>query len=281
MKKLIAAIKLIRPVNGLVAALSVVPAASIACGELTFPWRESGLIFFLVSFGYAINDIFDLRADLINRPKRAIPSGVLSVKNAWVIAVSFLIAGTAFLFGANPICALYYLSVASALYLYAATISSWLIVGNVLVAVLCASVFYLGALGCEVEGKAVGLLILSAILTFLYHLGREIVKDIEDMSGDKAIKRSTVPLKWGPNRARVAAIALFGVLIATSYSGYWVLELSRSYLVAISVGVNLPLALIFIIYMRKGAEEGAGQTSMALKVIMLPALMALLLAGVN
>lgn len=281
MKKVRAAIKLIRPVNGLVAALSVVPAASIACGELTFPWRESGMIFFLVSFGYAVNDIFDLRADLINRPKRAIPSGVLSVKNAWIVAVFFLIAGKVFLIGANPTFALYYLSVASALYLYAAAISSWLIVGNVLVAVLCASVFYLGGLGCDVDGKAVGLLILSAILTFLYHLGREIVKDIEDMSGDKAIKRSTVPLKWGPKRARIMAIAVFVVLIGASYGGYWALELSRSYLVAISIGVSLPLALIFIIYIRNDAEEGAGRVSLALKVLMLPALVALLLAGVN
>ncbi len=281
MKKLVAAIKLIRPLNGLVAALSVIPAASIACGELAMPWRESGIIFFLVSFGYAVNDIFDLRADLINRPKRAIPSGVLSIKDAWITAVLFLIAGKIFLIGANPMFALYYLAVASALYLYAVAISSWLILGNVLVALLCASVFYLGALECEVESSAIELLVLSATLTFLYHLGREIVKDIEDISGDKAVKRSSVPLKWGPDKAKTVVLAIFGVLIAATYIGYWQLGLSKSYLVAISLGVNLPLALIFVIYMKQDARAGARKTSLALKIIMLPALLAILLAGVN
>lgn len=281
MREFISAIKLIRPLNGLVAALSVVPAASIACGELTIPWRESGMIFLLVSFGYAVNDISDVRADLINRPTRAIPSGVLSVKNAWLTAVLSLVMGSGLLIGANTMTSVYYIVVALALYFYAAKISAQLIVGNVMVAVLCASVFYLGTQVCPADERAGGLLALSAILTFLYHLGREIVKDIEDISGDKAIARSTVPLKWGANRARMAAAVLFVVLIATSYGGYWLFELSRSYLVAITFGVNLPLALIFVIYMRQDAHVGARRTSMALKIIMLPALLAILLAGVN
>ncbi len=281
MRVLIAAFKLIRPLNGLVAALSVVPAATIACAELTLPWRESGLIFFLVSFGYAVNDIFDVRADLVNRPTRAIPSGVLSLKNAWLTAVSSLVIGSGLLIGANTAIALYYVVVAVVLYFYAAKISSQLIVGNLLVAVLCASVFYLGSMVCPVDYRAIGLLVVSAILTFLYHLGREIVKDIEDITGDRAMARSTVALKWGPNKARMIAVAIFGVLIAATYVAYWQLGLCKSYLLAISLGVNLPLVLIFVNYMRKDARAGAGQASLALKVIMLPALLAILLAGVN
>ncbi len=281
MRELVAAIKLIRPLNGLVAALSVVPAASIACAELTVPWRESGMIFFLVSFGYAVNDIFDVRADLINRPTRAIPSGVLSLKYAWLTAVLSLVFGSGLLIGANTMTSVYYVVVALALYFYAAKISSQLFVGNVLVAVLCASVFYLGTMACPADNRAVELLAVSAVLTFLYHLGREIVKDIEDISGDEAIARSTVPLKWGPNKARMIALTIFGVLIAATYGAYLQLGLSKSYLVAISFGVNLPLALIFVIYMRQEAQAGAHKTSLALKIIMLPALLAILLAGVN
>ena len=281
MRELVAAIKLVRPLNGLVAALSVVPAASIACGELTMPWRESGLIFFLVSFGYAVNDIFDVRADLINRPTRAIPSGALSINFAWLTAVLSLVLGSGLLVGANTMTSVYYVVVALALYFYGAKISSQLIVGNVLVAVLCASVFYLGTQVCPADNRAIGLLAVSAVLTLLYHLGREIVKDIEDISGDEAIARSTVPLKWGLKKARMIALAIFGVLITATYVAYWQLGLSKSYLVAISFGVNLPLALIFVIYMRQEAQAGAHRTSLALKIIMLPALLAILLAGVN
>lgn len=281
MRELIAALKLIRPLNGLVAALSVAPAATIACGQLTLPWREAALIFFLVSFGYAVNDIFDLRADLINRPTRAIPSGVLSLKNAWLAAVLSLIAGSGFLIGAGTATAVYYVVVALFLYLYAAKISAKLVLGNLLVAAMCASVFLLGALVCRPSGRSISILVVSGILTFAYHLGREIIKDIEDMSGDQAIARLSLPLKWGPDRARIVAMVIFGALIVLTYAAYWVLGLGTGYLATISMGVNLPLVLIFVNYMRQEAKSAARRTSLALKVIMLPALLAILLAGVN
>ncbi len=281
MSKLNAALRLIRPLNGIMAALSVIPATTLACGTITMPWRESGLIFCLVSFGYAVNDIFDLRADQINRPKRAIPSGDLSTSNAWLTAVIFLIAGSGLLIGANTLTALYYVGVALLLYWYAVRISSLLMIGNVLVALLCSSVFALGALRCTPGKGAIGMIITCGVLTFLYHLGREIVKDIEDVSGDSSISRSTLPLKWGVNMARLIATLVFALMIAVTYGAWAVLDLSGTFLIAISLGVNLPLALIFVIYWNRDAAGGAKATSIALKVVMLPALVAVLLAGVN
>lgn len=281
MKKILAAIRLIRPLNGIVAALSVIPAASIACGALTFPWREAGLIFCLVSFGYAVNDIFDIGADSINRPRRALPSGLISTKAAWLVALTSLIVGSGFLIGAPTMLAVYFVAVALLLFLYAARLSAVLIAGNVLVALLCASVFWLGQINCGPAPASLNLLIWSGILTFLFHLGREIVKDIEDTTGDLAIARSTLPLKWGQNRARIAAMVLFAVLIGATYLAYWLLGLSLAYLLTITFGVNLPLVLIFVIYAFREARAGAGAVSLALKVLMLPALLAILLAGVK
>lgn len=281
MSKAIAAFKLIRPLNGVVAALSVVPAATIACGSLTIPWRESGLIFFLVSFGYAVNDIFDVRTDSINRPSRALPSRSLAIKHAWLTSVLSLILGSGLLIGASTPVAVYYVGIAVLLYSYAARVSSWLIAGNVLVAGLCASVFLLGALICPTDGREQAILVACSMLTFLYHLGREIVKDIEDVAGDKAILRSTLALKWGVQQARIAATAIFALLIGATYLTQWLLGLSVWFLPVISFGVNLPLALIFVIYWRRDAIAGAGAVSLGLKVIMIPALLAIMLATVN
>lgn len=281
MKQVKAAIHLIRPLNGIVAALSIMPAATISCGTIVFPWREAAMIFFLVSFGYAVNDIFDIGADSINRPNRALPSGRLSPKIAWLVAVLSLVLGSGFLIGASTLLAVYFVVVAVFLYLYAARLSAMLIVGNIVVALLCASVFWLGRISCNPTPAAMSLLICCGILTFLFHLGREIVKDIEDTTGDLAIARSTVPLKWGANRARITAMVIFGVLIVATYIAYWQLGLSRAYLLVITLGVNLPLALIFVIYARRQASTGAGAVSLALKILMLPALLAILLAGVN
>ena len=52
--------------------------------------------------------------------------------------------------------------------------------------------------------------LVPAELAALLHLGREVVKDLEDVPGDLAIGRRTVPIAWGPDAGfTAAAIALF------------------------------------------------------------------------
>lgn len=281
MKAVFAAIMLIRPINGFVAALSMLPAGTIACGHFVILWRESALIFSLVSFGYVVNDIFDVRADLINRPNRALPSGQVSVATAWGIAAACLLAASAAMIGASTTEWIYYVAVAILLYAYAWRISSWLIVGNMLVALLCASVFLLAGLACGGVTTVKNVLITGALLTFLYHLGREIIKDIEDVAGDGAIARSTIPLKWGAGVARATATVVFGILILSAYLAAMWLDLPARFVILLTLLVNLPLVLIFVLYALSDASQRARRVSIALKVLMIPALAVLMFVNVN
>jgi len=279
--KIIAGIKLIRPLNGLVAALSLVAAEAVACGRLELPHVEAAAVFFLVSFGYVINDICDQGADRMNRPHRALPSGAVTVKEAWMIAQGMLVVGLGVALAGGTKLFSYYVAVALVLMLYAKVLSSRLLVSNVVVAALCASVFLLPAWQKD-AGVVDWAAVLAAItLTFLFNLMREIVKDIEDVAGDRVLGRTTVPITFGAGRARLTASVIGLLVVLASVGAYGTLNRSATYLSIVILGVDLPLAILFVLYLRRDPVGFAGRVSVVLKVLMMPALVALAAAGVK
>src|SRR3990170_525128 len=71
--------------------LSLITAFAIAKGLLAF--EAILLVFFSMAFitsaGFALNDYFDRESDAVIKPKRPIPSGVLSLKQ--VVGISALL----------------------------------------------------------------------------------------------------------------------------------------------------------------------------------------------
>lgn len=281
MNKIIAGIKLIRPLNGLVAALSLVAAAAVAHGRLELARFEAAAVFFLVSFGYVINDIFDQGADRMNRPQRALPSGAVTVKEAWMIAQGMLVVGLGVALAGGTRLFSYYIAVALVLMLYAKVLSSRLLVSNIVVAALCASVFLLPAWQKNAGSVDWSAVLAAIMLTFLFNLMREIVKDIEDVAGDRVLGRTTVPIRFGAGRARLIACLIGLLVVLTSVAAYGALNRSITYLAIVIVGVDLPLAILIILYLRRDPVGFAGRVSVVLKVLMVPALVALAAAGVK
>ncbi|MFB6218140.1 MAG: UbiA family prenyltransferase, partial [Halobacteriaceae archaeon] len=86
-------------------------------------------------------------------------------------------------------------------------------VGNAVVAYLVGSTFLFGAAAVGALGPAPAVL---AVLAAVSTLTREIVKDVEDIEGDRAEGLSTLPVVVGERRALVLAAALLAVAVAAS-----------------------------------------------------------------
>src|SRR5207253_8888954 len=79
------------------------------------------------------------------------------------------------------------------------------------------------------------------------HLVREIVKDIDDRAGDRALDRRTLPLVLGPQRASVVAAALAAAFVPLSlalpagahYHGAYFLIALLAQLVVLAVASRL------------------------------------------
>jgi geranylgeranylglycerol-phosphate geranylgeranyltransferase len=272
---------MMRPLNGVIAALTLLPAVALGSGHIFLPTRIAIATFFIASYGYIINDLFDFRADKVNKPKRPFPARRLSAWDGINAALLCLVLGAVALVGSDAAVWLFFGAFVVGLFLYSFRISGWLVMANFWVATLCSSAFLLGGLITHPTPVRQGMLIAAGALTFLYHFGRETVKDIEDVEGDRVASRRTIAIVWGAGPARCFAAVLFGLLTVTSYICYFVCDLSITYLLLISLAVNLPIVLIFAGLVFRGGEGNIKRASIALKLVMIPALVALTIAGVG
>jgi 4-hydroxybenzoate polyprenyltransferase len=271
----------IRPLNGLLAVASLIVALYLASGELLLPVDELAALFFVVSFGYAINDFFDFATDEVSRPGRPLPSGRLS--RSLVVVVVAVTMGLGIIFATPTADAvfIYFLLLIVALAYYSKRLSGIAMVGNVTVALLCSSVFLLGGLIYGVRSSNWRVLVAAIVFSFLHHLAREVVKDMADFDGDAAAGRQTLPIRWSMEVALRVVTVVVAVLVAATYAFGLSFDFGMLYLVVVTVGVNLPLTAVMIYLHRALSRETLERASLYLKLIMLPGLAVLLLiAGI-
>ena len=91
--------RLLRLANVPTAWTNVLVAFLFAHGS----WNPTGeLVLFLLATsclfcgGMVLNDVFDAEVDAVERPSRPIPSGVISMAAAWLVAIGLLLLGFAF-----------------------------------------------------------------------------------------------------------------------------------------------------------------------------------------
>ncbi len=219
MSQLSAFFLLPRPLNGLITALSVGIGALTA--DQTPAWSALVLAAFSAALingaGNAFNDLMDIDVDRINRPQRPLPSGRLSPNAARMEGLLLALAGCALGCWLSPWHGLLALVVVALLAVYSMSLKNSLLWGNGLVAVIGAVAFPYGALAAGDIGRSW----IPALFAFLFHVGREIVKDIEDVAGDQIRGARTLPLCWGRPQAGMLAALVYLVLVGFTWMPFF------------------------------------------------------------
>ena len=219
MSQLSALFLLPRPLNGLITALS------IGIGALTADQAPAWPALLLAALsaalingaGNAFNDLMDIDVDRINRPLRPLPAGRLSPNAARIESLLLALAGCALAFWLSPWHGMIVLAVVALLAVYSISLKHSLLWGNILVAVVGAIAFPYGALAVGDLGRSW----IPALFAFLFHLGREIVKDIEDVAGDRSRGERTLPLYWGRTQAAVLAAFVYLLLVGFTWMPFF------------------------------------------------------------
>jgi geranylgeranylglycerol-phosphate geranylgeranyltransferase len=206
----VATLRLIRALNLLIAAAGVLAGGWIALQAIAAP-KE--LLFAALSaiaigaVGNTWNDIRDVTADRINRPARPLAAGKVSRGTADFVLFAGTLLGlvAAALVGGRQVLAA--LAALAVMFSYSPLLKPHPVVGNLAVALVAGSPPFYGALAAGSPAAGVVPWILAAWL----HLVREVVKDVEDEAGDRAIGRRTLPIAVGRRPALVIAAGL-GVL---------------------------------------------------------------------
>ena len=263
-----AELQLLRPLNCFFTAASVLIGA-VAGGAVPFPppvWLAVLAAALVTGAGNAWNDLRDLEIDRINRPRRPLPAGRLTPRRAALVAAASAAAGLGLAIGAGPVPGLIAAGTLAGLWLYSVRLKSTVFWGNLLVAALAALAFPFGALA----GGALGRAWIPAGFALLFHLGREIVKDVEDVEGDRARGVRTLALAVGATRARYAAASVYGLLIAGTVLPRYLGLYGWAYAAVVAV---MDLLLLIVLARLLG---GAGGTSRALTALMPLGLLAIL-----
>ncbi len=180
--------ELMRPKNCLMAAFAVLIGSFLVLKlDLLEVWNPVVIAlaaaFLITGGGNGINDYFDVEADEMNRPDRPIPSGRVSRRKALAFSLGFFILGIAFAAFTNLLAFGIAIFNSLLLIVYSWSLQHKTFFGNFTVAYLTGSTFLFG-------GAAVGntqLPLLFGLLAGLTIFAREIVKDIEDIEGDKSL----------------------------------------------------------------------------------------------
>ena len=249
MKKILAIIKIVRPINISITFLVVIVAAFICSNEKVL--TEKILLAaisasFVVASGNIVNDIFDYSIDLINRPNRPLPSKEMSINFAIFLYLFFTFGGLIFAQKVSWEAFFIVVFVSLILLFYSFLLKQIPLLGNIAVSVCTALAFIYGGVAVNNWKDA----IIPAIFAFLINLIREIIKDIEDIEGDIKNNIITFPSKFGLQKTKIVLTFITIILIGFTFYPFIKEIYSIEYFLIILFTVDL--LLVYFIREIKG-----------------------------
>jgi len=242
----------------------------------------------IAAAGYIINDYFDVKLDYLNRPKQLVVGKSISRRQAMFLhlvinLIGLLLAVYVALKIDHPMLFLFQLVSAALLWFYSVSFKRQALVGNLVIAALTALVpfisgYYEVALmfdhirGMEATNpeatlfRELGKLLFSiqyllywvvgySAFAFLLSLAREIIKDCEDIEGDRTFNCKTFPIVYGISKAKKLSAYLllltFFFILMIQIMQY----LSKDWVSLLYFGLLLNIPLLWLAYKTFKAQK--------------------------
>jgi geranylgeranylglycerol-phosphate geranylgeranyltransferase len=272
-RKLFGIIRLVRPNNVIIAILSVLLVALLSgsfepLNNIVLATSTAALIMVGAN---VINDICDIEIDRINKPNRPLVTRTVSLKEAYILFfISYICAW---------ICALlisitmFVIAVFVGLLLvaYSYKFKRTILTGNLIVSGSTAAAFLYGGLAVH----KIEIAYFPALFAFLYHFGREIIKDLQDVKGDSSAGAHTLAIQYGSHVALRTVFVIFAVLIVVTIVPYILGIYGLVYMLIVIFGVYPVLGFVWYQCWKNPEPENLGLMSNLLKADMLVGLVAI------
>lgn len=265
-------IEILRPGNAIMSAIVIILVAIID-RSFNMPIILAMLaVFFETAAGNVINDYFDYNIDLVNKPERPIPSGRISLKNGRNYAYLLFALGTVCGFMIsfitnNWIPFMIVLLADVVLYLYAYKLKSTPLLGNLAVGFMTGFGFVFGGFTLNNPNIIITSIYLG-FFAFVMTTARELVKDIEDVEGDKLEGARTLPILYGERTTAILAAILIIIDCALCPLLYHINIFGIYYLAIIAIAAILFLYSAVLI-LKNQERATAKKVSKYLKIGML------------
>ena len=253
---------LTRPGNMILTAIAVIAGSFIAAGPEIMDFQIEVAIccvcsMMLVGGGNALNDYNDRETDKENHPERPIPSGSISADTASIYAQALLGSGLLILLFALENKMPFVIALIGILLLtaYENGLKAAGISGNITVGLMSGAVFLFAGMAVNDPGPTLWMFGLAVLAT----ITREIIKDIQDLEGDR--DRRTLPASIGIENSMRVAILFLLIAIGLSYTAMDQFDgmASNAYLGGITLANG---TMLFGIYNAKQEDYFGGQKNL-------------------
>ncbi|MFU8844022.1 MAG: geranylgeranylglycerol-phosphate geranylgeranyltransferase [Bacteroidales bacterium] len=302
-------IKIIRPVNLLIIILTqVLFRFFIVDNYFGLGGAESGFNYIefmilvlatilIAAGGYVINDLYDIKADEVNKPEKIIAGVFISKKTLKfyyaALTSTGVLLGVLLAFRVSFLSlGLIFPAIAIMLWLYSSEYQHTALLGNLMIGLMSGLVVFIvwlfeffamraqplvyaaAAQTLETIGLIAGA---YAVFASLVTLIREIFKDIEDMEGDKAAGYRTLPLAFGKSAAKITAMAFTVITIGLLASFQFLLFRTGLTLVFWYLMIAVQPLLLFLLYytLKAKDKEDFHFVSNVSKIIMLAGILSM------
>ncbi len=272
--------EIVRPSNVVLFFLAILLGAFVTAGVEAF--REAKVWWAALSgtlIGAAanvINDVMDIEIDRINKPKRPLARGTLTAKEArWYwLALSALgiLAATCI----STLHLMIAIGATAVLYGYSAWFKRVALLGNIVVSAVV-------SLGLMYAALAIGHLhevLFPVMFCFFFNLGREILKDLEDIEGDKAGGAKTLPIKIGTVKTLYIISVIYAGVVWLSLMPYLQGVYGKWYLITVVLTTDAIMLYTVVRAWQVQTKENFYKLNSLLKWAMLTGIIAIALGQV-
>ncbi len=269
-------INILRPLNLVFSALSVIIVAYLT-HHLSQTATIIHVVIVVVTFAGAsniLNDIFDINIDKKNQPHRPLPSGEISVWAALVYMLALYFTGIYTVFNLSPLAIeIALVVVLPTLVLYTPLFKRIPLIGNMAVAAVLGLVFLFSEAAFT---GMVSTMWVPAWLAFGLTFIRELVKDVEDVEGDKLNGAKTFPVRFGVQKSLYLVYLLIIVFCLLWWIPYFNNMYGNIYAMTLLFAVEIPLILSIFFLWKNPTSSGCAIISRATKWITLGGMVTIL-----
>ncbi|MCU0418266.1 MAG: geranylgeranylglycerol-phosphate geranylgeranyltransferase [Cyclobacteriaceae bacterium] len=188
-------------------------AGFLVSPETLLDWRLLALAsstILIAAAGYVINDYYDVKIDLINKPERVVVGKWLPRRFALLLHTVLSLLGVALGSGLSWLIGTANFLSAFLLWAYSNQLKRLPLIGNLSIGLLTgAAVLMVEAL---YQSHSV-LIYIYALFAFFITVVREIAKDMEDLKGDNTFGCKTLPIVWGIRKTKQFTYGVLAVFV--------------------------------------------------------------------
>jgi len=198
-----------------------------------------------IASGYIINNFYDSKKDLINRPNKSMLDRLVSQKTKLYVyfSLNFIVVFIAFFVSWRAV--IFFSSYIFLIWFYSHKVKKYPIIGNLMSAFMAILPFFAILMYFKNFYS-----VIFAHATFLYLLlvVREMVKDLENIPGDLVNNYRTIPVIFGEN---VSKQLITVICTATAIPVYWLIDIYEVGYMDIYFYFCLVSQVFFLLYLWK------------------------------